>query len=468
MSTTSTSRYQTILEEKLGESLAAPIPAGISRRIFGAYALPGKVTAVVGMRRAGKTMFVHQLRGERLAAGTPRECLPYINFEDERLAGMTAEDLHPMLEAYYRRFPQLRGRQRVTLALDEIQAVPGWERFVRRVLDSEEVEIFVTGSSAALLSREIATALRGRAWEVLIHPFSFEESLRSRGEETAEVPPAMDAQTRSAMERALVDYLNVGGFPEVQRFDQATRHRVLQDYVDVAILRDVVERHAVSNVAGLRWLVRHLLGNAAGLFSVEKFYAALKSQGLAISKDTVHQLTLYLQDCFLVRTIWLAAESERRRMVNPRKAYPVDPGLIGLFDRSGRANIGHALETAVLLELERRRAEVSYVKTTSGLEVDFLARYPSGETELIQVCANAGAPQTAEREVRSLIEAGASFPEARKLLLTLTADGLPRRLPAEVDAIPACIWLLPGPYGGRRSVSPTTRRRVNNGPTAKI
>jgi len=445
MNPTAASAYQAILDEKLGESLAAPIPSGVERRVFGAVSLPGKVTAVVGMRRAGKTMFVHQVRTERLAAGTPRECLPHLNFEDERLAGMTAEDLHPMLEAYYRRFPAFRGDRRVTWALDEIQVVPGWERFVRRVLDSENVEIFVTGSSAALLSREIATALRGRAWEVLIHPFSFAEVLRRRGGETTERPAAMDARTRSVLERALVDYLTVGGFPEVQGLDAATRYRVLQDYVDVAILRDVVERHAVSNVVGLRWLVRHLMGNAAGLFSVEKFYAALKSQGIAISKDTVHQLTLYLQDCFLVRTIWLAAESERRRMVNPRKAYPVDPGLIPMFDRSGRANIGHALETAVLLELERRRAEVSYLKTAGGLEVDFLARYPSGDSELIQVCADAGVPQTAERELRSLAAAEQSFPQARKRLLTLTADGLPRRVPDDVEATPAYLWLLGEP-----------------------
>jgi len=159
---------------------------------------------------------------------------------------------------------------------------------------------------------------------------------------------------------------------------------------------------------------------------VEKFYGALKSQGLAISKDTVHQLMGYLQDCFLVRTVWMEAASERQRMVNPRKAYPVDPGLIPVFDRTGRSNLGHALETAVLLDLERRRAEVSYVKTSQGFEVDFLARYPSGEEELIQVCADVAAPDTAERELRSLVEAGRQFPQAHKRLLTLTQDGLPR------------------------------------------
>src|SRR6185436_20033167 len=147
---------------------------------------------------------------------------------------------------------------------------------------------------------------------------------------------------------------------------------------DVALLRDVVERHSVTQVAGLRWLVRHLLGNAAGLFSVEKFYAALKSQGFSISKDTVHQLLGHLEDCFLVRTVWVESESERRRMIHPRKAYPVDPGLIPVFDPSGKPNVGHALETVVLIELERRGARVNYVRTPEGREVDWLVRSPGG------------------------------------------------------------------------------------------
>jgi hypothetical protein len=120
------------------------------------------------------------LRQERLGKGISRERLPYINFEDERLVGLSAEQLHPLVEEYYRMYPALRGKQTVTWCFDEIQVVPGWERFVRRLLDSEKVEVFITGSSSALLSREIATALRGRAWEVVIHPFSFEESLRHR------------------------------------------------------------------------------------------------------------------------------------------------------------------------------------------------------------------------------------------------------------------------------------------------
>ncbi len=442
MGTQETLRFQARLSEKLSDSLAGPIPDGTPRQVFGAVFLPGKVTAVVGMRRAGKTMFLHQIRRERFLNGMIRECLPYINFEDERLAGMTAQHLNSLVEDYYRRFPALRGKKNVVWCFDEIQTVPGWERFVRRLMDSEKVEIFLTGSSAALLSREIATALRGRAWEVVMHPFSFGETLRHKGQAVPDPPDFLDGPTRSTLEAAFIDYLTGGGFPEVQGMDVATRYQMLRDYVDVAMLRDVVERHKVSNVAGLRWLVRHLLGNAAGLFSVEKFYSALKSQGLAISKDTVHQLMSYMQDCFLVRAVWMEADSERQRMVNPRKAYPVDPGLIPVFDRTGRANIGHALETAILVELERRRAEVSYVKTANGFEVDFLARYPSGDMELIQVCADASAPETADRELRAFEPVGQKFPKARKLLLTLTRDGLPSTVPDDVIAKPAYSWLL--------------------------
>jgi len=442
MNTDFSNPFQNRLREKLAESLAAPIPVGTKRRVFGAVRLSGKITAVVGMRRAGKTMFVHQIQRERLAEGMDRERLPYINFEDERLAGLTAEHLHPLVEEYYRRFPGFRGRETVLWCFDEIQTVPGWESFVRRLLDSEQVQLFVTGSSAALLSREIATALRGRAWEVLIHPFSFEEALRHNGQPIPEQPDFLNGPSRSTLERGFMDYLVAGGFPEAQGLDTATRYQLLRDHVDVAMLRDVVERHAVSNVVGLRWLVRHLLSNAAGLFSVEKFYRVLKSQGIAISKDTVHQFMGYLQDCFLVRTVWMESASERQRMVNPRKVYPVDPGLIPVFDRTGRPNTGHALETTVLVQLERRKAEVSYVKTPTGFEVDFLAQYPSGEMDLIQVCAEAGTPDTAQRELRALLEAGHLFPQARKRLLTLTRDGLPRETPSDVVAEPAYVWML--------------------------
>lgn len=447
--------YRSRLVEALADSLTGAIPEGTRRRVYGPVALPEKATAVIGMRRSGKTTFLHQIRRERFAGGVGRERLPFVNFEDERLAGLAADDLHVLIEEYYRRYPAFRQQETVVFCLDEIQVVPGWERFVRRVLDTEKVEFYLSGSSAALLSREVATAMCGRAWEVVIHPFSFEEALRHRGHPVPERPGFLSARERSAVEHAFLDYLGVGGFPEAQGLEDAVRLKLLGDYVDVAMLRDVMERHEVSQVVGLRWMVRHLLGNAAGKFSVEKFYSALRSQGLAISKDTVHELMRHLEDCFLVRTVWIEADSERKRMVNPRKAYPVDSGLIPLFDRTGRRNTGHALETAVLIELERRGRAVTYVRTPEGHEVDFLARNATGETELLQVSSDPSDAVTAEREIRALEEAGRLYPKAVRRLLTVTQDAVPADLPASILAQPAYEWLLAGPGEPR----PVAKRR---------
>ena len=427
-----------IFAEQLAESAHTPPPAYTARSVFGRVEFPGKATTVAGVRRAGKTTFLHQLRDQRIGRGVSRELQPFVSFEDERLAGLEAVHLELLVNEYHRRFPGARDGT-VVWYFDEIQVVPGWERFVRRLLDSGRTEVFVTGSSAALLSGEIATALRGRAWQV--YPFSFEEALRYRGQEPAAAGFLTGPQA-ARLERALLDWLEAGGFPEAQDLAAATRRRLLRDYVDVAMLRDVMERHGVRNVVGLRWLVRHLLGNAGAPFSIEKFHAALRSQGLAIAKDTLHQLLSHLEDCFLVRVVWMEANSERQRMVNPRKAYPVDPGLIPVFDRSGRANTGHALETAVLVELERRGFDVTYLRTAEGYEVDFLARGADGGMELVQVCADLSDSATAAREFRALAAGGEMFPGARRLLLTLLRDGLPAEAPAGIEVQTACDWLL--------------------------
>ena len=434
--------YRSRLAEKLADSLSGAIPESTPRRIHGPVALPGKATAVVGMRRSGKTAFLHQIRRAKLAGGMPRERLPYVSFEDEQLAGLQAGDLDVMIEEYYRRYPALRQQETVSFCLDEIQLVPGCEQFLRRVLDSEKVEIFLSGSSAALLSREVATPMRGRAWEVLIHPLSFEEALLQRGLPVPERPDFLSARERSTIEHAFMDYLRSGGFPEAQGLAEPVRLKLLSDYVDVALLRDVMERHSVSQAVGLRFLVRHLLGNAAGKFSAEKLYATLRSQGLHIAKDTVHELIAHLEDCFLVRTVWIEADSERKRMVNPRKAYPVDPGLIPIFERVSSAETGPALETAVLIELERRGRTVTYLRTPEGREVDFLARGATGDTELLQVVADATDGEHAEPKMAALEEAGRLYPKAVRRLLTPTRDALPRAVPEGILAQPAYEWML--------------------------
>lgn len=434
-------QYSAPIQQKVADGIALAPPPLTPRTIY-VPAIPGKVLAIIGMRRAGKTYFLWQCLAERLAQGQPREGLLYFSFEDERLGGMQALDLQELPEAYYRLHPDWRDQRRVTFFLDEIQNVPGWESFVRRLLDSEQIDLFISGSSARLLSREVATSMRGRALEVLVHPFSFGETLRHAGAKPMPGFAALSKASRSGLDKALRVYLSQGGFPEAQATNDRDRNSLLRSYVDVALLRDVVERHQVTNLTALRWLLRHLLGSPAASFSVQKFHDALRSQGIPVAKDTVHAYLGYLEDAFLVRTVSLHTASERQRMVNPRKAYPVDPGLIALFERTGRANPGQALETAVLIELERRGAEVGYVRTPAGYEVDFYAQLPDHTTWLLQVCADADDQSTFDREVRALLDAMPVHPTATPLLLTL--DTLPPRfgMPAGVHWQPAAAWLL--------------------------
>jgi len=435
-----------VLFQKLADSLAAQ-PPPLTRRDIRLPAVRNKALAVIGMRQSGKSTFLWQCLADRLAGGTPRDDLVYISFEDDRLAGMQPADLAWLVEEYYRLRPSARDQRPVTFCFDEIQMIPGWEAFARRLLDTERVQLFISGSSARLLSREIASSMRGRALEVLVHPFSFREALRHAGVEPGSGRHRIPKTVRSDLDHRLRTYLAEGGFPEALGVDPRDRFALLRSYVDVVVLRDVIERHAVTNPVALRWMQRHLLANAGAPFSIQKFYNTLRSQGLAVGKDTLHTYLGHLEDTFMIRTVSLHTASERQRMVNPRKAYPVDPGLIPVYERTGKPNLGHALETAVLIELERRGCQVAYFRTQEGLEVDFLAQIAGQPPTLIQVCLDTSNPATWEREVRALSAAAAEIPGSSALLLTL--DSTPPRpsLPVPLHWRPAAAWLL-DPFGG--------------------
>jgi len=265
--------------------------------------------------------------------------------------------------------------------------------------------------------------------------------LRHAGREPTKPVDRMTKAERSQLASDLADYLAFGGFPEAQGLDTRNRFELLRSYVDVVLLRDVIERHNLSQPQVLHWMVRQLLGNTAGSFSINKFHADLKSRGVAVGKDTLHTYLAHLEDAFLLCCLDLATDSQRRRQVNPRKVYPVDTGLMALYDRSGKTNAGHALETAVLHELQRRGHQVNYVITPAGFEVDFLARNAAGQATLIQVCADLSDPATLARELRALQDAASLWPDAHLQLITLGQMGA-TGIPAPVQVIQATDWLL--------------------------
>ncbi len=402
--------------------------------------LSGKADVVIGMRRSGKTWYVYQQIQERLAEGIARDRLLYLNFEDERLVPLTGEDLHLVPDAFYRRHPESRG-QRCWFYFDEIQNVPNWERFLRRQLDTEDVAVVLTGSSAKLLSTEIATNLRGRSLSTELLPFSFEETLRHAGVEVpVRWPPA--AAERSILENRFERYLEVGGFPEVQESAPDLRLRILRDYIDVVLLRDVAERHRVENLPALRYLERRLLAGPGGRFSLHRLYNDIKSQGLRVGKDSLYSYLGHLEDAFLVFTITVASPSLRVRQTNPRKCYSIDPALASAISFRASRAIGPRLENAVYLELRRRGHDLAYLLTSGGFEVDFLAEHPLRGPRLVQVSADTSDPRTRHRELRALEEAMEETGIEQATLVTLHEEGNAELATGTARIVPAWRWFL--------------------------
>lgn len=429
-----------VISSKILDSLSSPMPDFTERDVY-LPEIKGKAVAIIGMRRSGKTTLMWQIISKKLGKNIPRKNLLYLNFEDERLDEMKTSDLQWIVEEYFKYNPGSRGTKGVAFFLDEVQRISGWETFIRRLLDEEKIEIFLSGSSSKLLSREIATSMRGRALESILFPFSFREYLRHNGLEPAYSWESMSKKTRTLLNSKLSEYIEQGGFPEVQGISARDRETLLNGYIDIALLRDVIERHSISNPTALRWLIRHLLMNAAGFFSINKMYNTMKSQGLSVSKDTLHEYLAHLEDAFLIHTLSIFTSSEKQRMVNPMKAYPVDPGLISIYDVSGKKNTGSRLETSIMLELLRRGCTVNYFKTAEGYEVDFLVKTPDKKIQLIQSCSDITDKETFSREIRALQSASKEFPDATPILITLDAIP-PTGLPAGITWIPAVEWLL--------------------------
>lgn len=428
-----------LIEQIIADFHERPLPE-LTRRTTRLPALPGKIDTVIGMRRTGKTWFLYQQMQDCLARGIPKERLLYINFDDERLYPMERDALRRIPETYYRLYPGHK-KQTCYFFFDEIQNVSGWEPFVRRLLDTEDVQLALTGSSARLLGREIASTLRGRSLTTEIFPFSFREALAHQGLDPGHSHPP-GAQKRALYANRLYQYLQQGGFPEVQGVEEPYRYPILQEYVDVVILRDVVERYGVANIVPLRYLIRSLLGAPATLFSINRFHNDLRSQGIACGKNTLHEYLEYLIDAYLIDTVPIHARSVRRRQVNPRKVYAIDPGLALAFRHDAHVDRGRLLENLVYNTLRRQRLEVAYLRTDEGYEVDFHTTAQDGSRQLIQVCESLTDPRTRERELRALFAAMAQCGLDRGRVITPDEAERIEDGPRLVEVLPAWRWLL--------------------------
>ncbi len=434
----------TLFEQLIADFHERSLPE-LTPRTVELPALQGKIDAIIGMRRTGKTWYLFQVMRQYLEQGIAKEAMLYINFDDERLFPITTQDLGGISEAYYRLYPENRG-QRCYFFFDEIQNVSGWENYLRRLVDTENVQIAVTGSSAKLLSREIATSLRGRTISTEIFPFSFTEVLQHEG--VTQYPVRPGAKQRALLENRLQYYLQRGGFPEVQKrsgeepMKDELHRRILQEYVDVVILRDVVERYQVGNVLPLRYLIRSLLASPATLFSINKFYNDLKSQGIACGKNTLHEYFAYLTDSYLIYPVSIYSRSVRAKQVNPRKVYAIDMGLANAFRHKPQPDWGRLLENLVFMALRRRGLEIEYYRTEKGYEVDFIVTASDKAQSLYQVTLDMNEGSTRKREIRALSAAMKETGISTAKILTLHHEEQIETDVGKIEVIPVWLWLL--------------------------
>ena len=394
-----------------------------------------KAITVIGLRRVGKTYLLYQTIKKLLKMGLKIENIFYINFEDNRLEGLTSKDLSRIVELYRKYNPE---SEIMYLFFDEIQNIVGWEKFVRRLLERRNVRIFVTGSSSKLLSKEIATSLRGRSISFKLFPLSFREFLTFKGFEARE--PFIEDE-RGKIERYLEEYLQFGGFPEIVNYNVHLKLRTLQEYLDMVVYKDLVERYGIEKVSVMKALIKLLVRNFSRRISIRSIYNFLSSI-MTVSKNTVYEYFSYLEDVGFVLPVRRFSEKESLRSV--AKLYVVDNGFPTIY---GLKDLGHRMENVVAIEILRRKyyfnplINVYYWLDRQQREVDFVVTEGFSVKELIQVCYDVDDLNTKKREVKALLNASKETGCKNLYVITWDYDDVEVVENKRVKFIPLWKWL---------------------------
>lgn len=377
------------------------LETGVPRRLR-IEQIPGKSTVCIGVRRSGKSTYMYQQMQTLVAGGVSRRNILYLNFFDDRLHNLQHDGLGLILEAYFALYPEKKNSELIYCFFDEIQVVSGWELFVDRLMRTEKCRVFITGSSAHMLSKEVATQMRGRAvaWEMF--PFSFREFLDSQG---ISADGSLSTKKRLLVQKAFEEYWETGGFPEVPGLSRNLRIKVHQEYFNAILFRDLVERHDVSHPRAVSDLAHWLADNIASLYTLNSLTGYLKALGHKAPKASVSDYLEWFEDAYFLFTVRLFDASLSRSNANPKKIYCIDHGLVRSVASGILVNNGHVLENLVFTALRRVYPDIFYYRTQSGREVDFIVQMPDHSRQLTQVCESIAEPQTRKRELAALNEA---------------------------------------------------------------
>ena len=354
----------------------------------------GMAVTIVGPRRSGKSTIMNQIIDSLIKKGIPRENTLHVNFEDPRFYGeLNPTFMSKLFDAYTM---YLKPRGKTHIFLDEVQNVKGWEKFVRFLVDQQKHEIYLTGSSSKLLSKELGTLLTGRHIDLTIYPLSFGEFLSFKGISTVDQLDLLGQKTK--IRRMLVKYMQWGGFPAVVL--GRNKEEILLNYMGDILGRDIIERFNIMKVDGLKALCKYYMTNTASLISFNSIKGFLN-----MPIDTIERFSEYLNSAFLFFYLKRFSYSLKEQEKNPRKVFCIDTGLRNVVSVGFSEDKGKVLENIVFLKFLQGDSEVYYWKDKQGYEVDFVVVKKGKVSSICQVSYNVTEAITKSRETNSLIRA---------------------------------------------------------------
>lgn len=368
-----------------------------------------EVIALVGSRRAGKSTIMYQLMDYLESKRVDRKAILHVNFEEPSLAELLNLGLLDKIYDTYRR--EIYPEGKTYLFFDEIQNIPDWERWVRARNETENIKIFVTGSSSKLLSRELGTLLTGRHLLYTIYPLSFREFLRFNHISIDETTPGFTAPAK--VQHALNQFLTWGSYPKVVLTESVRQKELLlKRYFEDILFKDIAMRHEIRDVNTLRSLALHLFAQTASMISFKRLARLFE-----VSEKLVSNYCQFIREAFLIDFLPFYSLKVAERNRNPLKVHVNDLGMRKLMSLLHAPDFGRIAETAVHRTLLIEPNQGIYYWKDLG-EVDFLVRENNEVKKLVQVVYDGlEYPEVMEREVSSLEHAGKTFKSAEKILV---------------------------------------------------
>lgn len=379
---------------------------GLKRELIPAtQSLSSHVLIISGVRRCGKSTLLMQMMMQM-----EKKALLYLNFESPHLYDFSLSD--------FSRLDNIIMRKGVnTLFFDELQLVEGWEMFVRQKLD-QDYQIIITGSNASLLSKELGTKLTGRHITQELFPFSYSEFLSFK-----DLKPSTES---------LSTFMNTGGFPEYLKTGDEEQLATLFDDV---LVRDIVVRYGIRDIKSLQRLAIFLVSNIGNRVTATK----LKQPLSIAATSTVLTWFSHLEFSYLITFLPMFSHSTKAQLINPRKVYAIDLGLVNTVSNTTTEDLGRKLENLIFLHLRRKYKELYYFDENG--ECDFVAMERGKVKELVQVCYII-TPDNIDRELKGLRQAMRFFDFHKAIIVTFDTKNVIKEDGFEIEIIPACDYLI--------------------------